>query len=331
MLTDEQKRLRKGRVTASVAPMILGLYPSKGPMDAFLAITGRDNFQGNERTEWGHRLEPQIIRNFVQEYQVEVSPGETCLHQDWAAATPDALVLSDSGDPVAVVECKAVGKRMIPHWSDSGVWRPPAYVEAQVRFQLYCLSQELGCDVNLGIVAVAFDDDDRWEDADHFDYRVAFFEVHRNLELEAQIVSLLRDWHARHILTDTPPPGRSDDEERISALIARKKLPSVPELLLVDEGSSVHADFIKLRDLTLERATLEAKLAILKTGLIRAVGGYSGLNVPGVGTFCAQKRVTVSWQKVAKKFNPAEQDVAPHRTESIVFVPKFEGVKDNEY
>lgn len=60
---------RKKTVGSSDIPTLLGLNAQYGstPYTLWLEKTGRKpGFEGNERTEWGHRLEPVILAKFVE-------------------------------------------------------------------------------------------------------------------------------------------------------------------------------------------------------------------------------------------------------------------------
>ena len=53
--------LRRGRIGASLMPAIVGCNPWKGPLAAWLEVTGRHQDGGDtERTRLGHKLEGPI-------------------------------------------------------------------------------------------------------------------------------------------------------------------------------------------------------------------------------------------------------------------------------
>lgn len=107
---------------ASEIAAVAGLNPHASPWDVWLAKTGQSRFEGNELTEWGHRLEPAIRQKYADEtgYIVEV-PASSMFHpaRPWQRATPDGIVYVQprcGGDGT----CDPSGPAMCAYTDDDG-------------------------------------------------------------------------------------------------------------------------------------------------------------------------------------------------------------------
>lgn len=112
-----------GGIGASQGAAAIGVSEYRTPVDEWLVCTGRaEPFKGNEKTEWGHTLEPVIRAKYVERNGVAVYvPPESMWHPDipWLKATPDGIVLDAGGKSLFVgPQVKNVGLRMAPAWAD---------------------------------------------------------------------------------------------------------------------------------------------------------------------------------------------------------------------
>ena len=133
MLSDEQRLTRWGRVTASIAPAVLGHHKQMDRMDAYNAVRvmNKDDWPSDRRKlvkdpRWlGHLFEEPmrrmlnaiLKRHFVEEAWTEtkIERGEhplafLPLPWDWAAASPDGFIYPayDLPGPIAGFEAKHV-------------------------------------------------------------------------------------------------------------------------------------------------------------------------------------------------------------------------------
>ncbi len=107
--TPEWFELRRGKVTASAAGAILGLSRLSSRVEAHERLRGEgDAAQTTPAMERGARLEPLAIRAFQRAAGLAVAPCGPYVHarDGWLIATPDGVVLNESGRVVAVVEAK---------------------------------------------------------------------------------------------------------------------------------------------------------------------------------------------------------------------------------
>lgn len=137
-LTPQEQEIRRQGIGASEIATIAGLNPFASPVDVWLEKTGRaEPFQGNDRTELGHLMEPVIAAWYGRRVgAAEMTKGTTLVHPEvpWMVATPDYFArFADA--PTRRVEIKLVGFNVKHHWFAGGVICPPEYVWAQCIWQ----------------------------------------------------------------------------------------------------------------------------------------------------------------------------------------------------
>ncbi len=142
MLTPEQIELRKHGIGSSEIAAICGLSQWRTPTDVWLVKTERkDDFEGNEATEIGSRLEFWIAVQYWQrtgEEQFDWGSDRESLatfahsEYEWAIATPDYALISNK-----LLEIKNVGPNACRYWDDSTADGIPLYVWAQVQWQMF--------------------------------------------------------------------------------------------------------------------------------------------------------------------------------------------------
>lgn len=126
-------------VTASKIPVILGVSPYNSPYRLWLEMKGRiEREPAGDAALRGHCLEEGVLEFFEAKHPDWVRVGTQVPVWDELEprflATLDAVFTTPEGETV-IVEVKTVG-RTWEHWRTPEGDRPPAYYEAQVRFQL---------------------------------------------------------------------------------------------------------------------------------------------------------------------------------------------------
>jgi putative phage-type endonuclease len=133
MLSQAQLEQREGRIGSSSVAAVLGLSPWQTPLEAWLQITGREKFAGNEQTQIGEELEAPIA-NLAKARGADgdwVKCNDSVLWDDWAVATPDFIEYGSLPPDAGILEIKNVGEQSVRLW-EAG---PPTYVKAQVFWQ----------------------------------------------------------------------------------------------------------------------------------------------------------------------------------------------------
>jgi putative phage-type endonuclease len=141
-LTREQLEFRRGKVTASNLPAILGIDPyGRTVHDVY-----REMIDGSEKEETipmrvGNMLEPLCLSLIAERGKLALRTGSTITDPErpWLAATPDAESLGLGKLPLVVdaaVEAKAPGLRALRHWGDDDTDQIPEYVAVQCTAQM---------------------------------------------------------------------------------------------------------------------------------------------------------------------------------------------------
>jgi putative phage-type endonuclease len=141
-------------MTASKVAAVVGLSPYVSHYTLWHVLAGNlppdDAMTPAQRR--GHLLEDAVAQYVAEEHQLDLQHGGSWVHRDrpWQAATPDRLAMRpvdpDAAwldyEPHAVVECKTAGE--FENWGPDGTDQVPAYVRAQVLWQLDCLGLRRG-------------------------------------------------------------------------------------------------------------------------------------------------------------------------------------------
>jgi putative phage-type endonuclease len=128
---------------ASEIAAVAGLNPHASPWDVWLAKTGQARFEGNELTEWGHRIEPAIRQKYADAtgYIVEV-PASSMFHSSrpWQRATPDGIVYTT--DAFDLIEGRTIDRlfqaKNVGEWPARRLWEAgvPDYVQLQEQWEM---------------------------------------------------------------------------------------------------------------------------------------------------------------------------------------------------
>lgn len=108
--SDEWLQARKGGIGGSDVGALLGVNPWRSALDVWRDKVGMDEgFAGNQRTEWGHRLEPVVRAHYADTHPrtwVDEVPG-VLAHPDIpeARASLDGLVNDTDGQRILEIKC----------------------------------------------------------------------------------------------------------------------------------------------------------------------------------------------------------------------------------
>jgi predicted phage-related endonuclease len=215
-LTDEQKRARLGKVTATrIAMVALGdEHPYGGARAAFIDAIGEAEEPAGPQAElmaMGNYLEPGILAAYADRTGQVVAPGRVMVHptKEWAAATPDGIVVQAPG----FVQAKHIS-RDAHLWGDEGFGVVPDLYRIQCAWEMA---------VAPGI---------EWDDlAPCIMGRLRIYRIARDTELEGYLWQIAEKFYRDHIVSRIPPPP---DGTPASASWIRRRYPR-------DDGSIVTA------------------------------------------------------------------------------------------
>lgn len=140
--TPEWFAMRRGRITASIVGAILGVAPYMTREEALRRMVrdyhnAESEFTGNVATQYGQTHEPLARLDFEMDSGRTTQDGGIFLFEDWAAASPDALLGEDG---LLEIKCP-YGIRNDNPPSFKKLSDQPHYY-AQIQFQLYCSKRE---------------------------------------------------------------------------------------------------------------------------------------------------------------------------------------------
>jgi putative phage-type endonuclease len=125
------------KMSASKVAAALGLSTFESPFSLYHRMTGAIPPEPeNDQHRRGHYLEPAVVAWFADQHpDWHVAPGKCWRHRDhdWYTASPDRLVVTDSGD-TEVVEVKTAADS--DEWGEAGSDEIPAGYRAQVVCEL---------------------------------------------------------------------------------------------------------------------------------------------------------------------------------------------------
>lgn len=152
--------LRKPVVTSTEVSALFGLSKYQTALELALLKTGQidDNFQENERTKWGTRLESAIAHGMAQEFGVNVEhePKFATLDECRLGASFDFAITGVNDAPCddqrlrimfgkygnGLMEVKNVDRLIFMNeWTDTDA---PAHIELQIQVQMMCYGARWG-------------------------------------------------------------------------------------------------------------------------------------------------------------------------------------------
>lgn len=261
MLTAEQHAQRRGKITASIAPDIIGVSPYRGAIAAWLRITGRHTEDESEQAaddprRWGHHVERELLRWYSETRKVEIAYFGSIEHPTlpWLLATPDAAVFGERG----LVECKNVGARMAHHWPEDGA---PTYVIVQNLVQLAVAEADW-----VDVVASIGGNPPRVVRIRREDY----------VEEMNGVIEMLAAFHRDHIVTDDPPPP----DEATSARDVQGVFPKHTERLATIEGDEDLITLVKrYREASATESEAKEEKERAKAQICARIGDAKGIEV----------------------------------------------------
>jgi predicted phage-related endonuclease len=289
-LTEAQHAERRGRITASLAPAILGHDPFCGPLGAYQRIVGETPAAASNpaAAELGHLLEPVVAEMWRIDQSLGI-PWELLAVEDtlWHPTLPwlGATIDYEASDPVtgerAVLEIKTTGNRR--DWGDDGDAIPD-----RVRLQV-AVQQAVTNSQHPARVAVLFTDEFgellRYFATDghlastvvaelllkSIPGRFRTFTIARDLELERAVLERLTYFYRDHVKPRVPPTPETEADFKVW-------LPKIgPTFLEPDDEQAIA--IARIAELTRLAKETETELRQLKNSLAVAANGFAGFQL----------------------------------------------------
>jgi predicted phage-related endonuclease len=200
-LTEAQRAIRRGRITASIAPSILRVEGSFGsPLTAWLEIMDmpREDIGTMPRVRAGNYFEAGVCAwwqddvGTPNELQATGDGSQTLVHpvHDWLAVTPDRFVVDGTGRRVATLQAKTSAAWNREKWEDLDTHE--VILPDSVRIQ--CALELEVVDLERAYVAVVLGGN-----------RPYFTMIERDRALAAECMKALGAWHLKHVVGNLQP------------------------------------------------------------------------------------------------------------------------------
>jgi predicted phage-related endonuclease len=272
VLTAHQLEQRKGKITASLVPAICGLDPWKGPVQAYLEITGRkvEEAEGeNLAAELGSLLEEPIIRLTERKTGRKIRRRNIWrVLQDGPLAGKVGATLDcdyDVDTDYGEIKTNGVlsGFGINSGWGEEGTDEVPEKVHIQIAAQMLVCPEKQLCIVPALVGRKN---------------GLTIYKVHRNKDLVEAVGDRIARFWRDHIEPDVMPPlEQPADAEYITELT--RSLPVRTEPVAIDPALCMEYDNFR----AMEKAGEEGKkiaAAKIKLALNGAeIGTASGFKV----------------------------------------------------
>lgn len=260
-LTPDERELRRSALGASEIAAVLGLSPTRGPLDVWMtkdkpgrsALVIDDGTRASPEAEVGQFLEQGLLSLYSARTGIEVVRGRTTRHpsKPWAIATPDGLSTRENRG----CECKVVGTWMAEHWTENDV---PDYVFVQCAWCMAVTGRAYW-----DVVALL----------DGTDLRV--YSLARDSELEAVLFREAEAWWKTYVEGDREPSTEDPDEKR--RYLNRRYGRSKGHRIKRTDSDSIVETVRRLTEVKAEIKGLERQETALENVLCEAIGEDYGL------------------------------------------------------
>ncbi len=190
MLSESDKKARRGFITGSRIAAIAGLSPYATALDVF-----REIVEGYEQPESppmvrGRHLESSILSWYREETGADLQKVEFTGHplHEHIGATPDAIATMPDGTK-RIVEAKSVSFRLGEQWGNAGTDQIPTHYMPQVQFEMGCTG------LMLADVPALFGGEE-----------LRIYTVKFDPELFGMLVETAERFWKDHIIPKVPPP-----------------------------------------------------------------------------------------------------------------------------
>jgi putative phage-type endonuclease len=282
---------------------IIGKNPWKSPVQVWLEKTGRaerEDLAGNERVEWGKRLERVVAEKYQEEKQLPiVKPNpEKLFHPEipWYAGSPDYIVAGEG-----LAEIKTAGAEQYSRWA-AGV--PEHYFVQPVWY--------------LPLVRLTFQ-----IEVEYIEWPVLFggnkFEIFRQevmpeiKDLEGELLAAADEFRTKYILADIPPNIEIDGSK-----LCQSALKAIWRANDMDYITTPTGDMIE-RCRALRQAQKAAKEAeeaerAAVNALMADIEDFSGIKLPDGSRIDWKTRAgNVSYKSVCDELGAPAELLEKHR------------------
>lgn len=311
-LTEEQRRIRRGGVTGTDLPALLGLSPFATPFDVWLEkmdkAPPREQTEDMERGTFLEAGARQWYAHRTGALRVD-EPGTVVSRRNpLIIATPDG-VAHFTGD-VRALEIKMPSSAR--DWGEPGTDAVPDYYLPQCLWELAALDME-----RADVFAV-------------LDGKPRLYHVTRDVELEGLLVEQAECFWRDYVVTGKPPEVTAADLPSVSRWLKRHDtaehldfatLPATAQVTLEEYARAYHE-----QDAATQRLNLWEARAKMVLGGAPGVRGLPEETGWGRIDFTAQESGRVAWKAVAEAL-AKQHGVGPTQLSALVAENTGEGAR----
>lgn len=286
MLTLEQKKLRLGKITSSVAAAALGLNKRMTPLAAWMCARGEMPDIRSKMTQRGELLE-EVTVSYPLELMPEISRFESAPFRqhkkyDFFGDSSDALYFAENGKLIYVGEAKTSAQGMGTQWGEEKTDQIPIEYLIQCHWHLAHWPEVDTCLVPVLIGG--------------FEFEFRLYQVTRNIELEGILLEDLAKWHKDYVQSGKIPPVTSGDTEYIQKLYPENKMSFMPD------SPAIESLVLKKQELGSKIKTLQSEEECVKNQLRSIIGDHEGVSGYWGKLYYRGGHETqkIDWEKVAK-------------------------------
>lgn len=294
-LTEKDHKTRSNGIGSSEIAMLIyvdgkPLSPWGGSHKLWRKKTGRGKeAKPKSYMSRGNYMESGILDWYAHDHGVAWTKPPSMRHpkHTHVVDSVDALTYDPQGPRDRILRCV---EAKASHWSNAGEWGAagtdeiPEYYIVQCQWHLGLHMPEQGiCDVPMD------------NGTKRTDYSVRY-----DPELYLCLVDIAQKFWRDHIDADLEPPDddHADTSKWLSGYLSQRQ--GMGYLEADDELRNIMLDY---REMLLDQDAHQAKLDELKVSLMRAIGEYDGLVIPGT-------KMRISWKQAKDSVTPNWQDIA---------------------
>lgn len=252
--------MRRKMIQASDAAKVLGLSKFGTIMDVWIDKTDPNPPIDAPHLMGGRKFEQVILEWFADVEQCEIEfadPFEIISADRWprVGATLDALRLPER----TPIDAKLIDRPKASEWGEPGSDDMPVYYAVQLVVQMAVV------DAPFAELAVRFPG-----------AQPVGFRIHRDLDVEREVMGRCQDFYERHVLTRVPPP--IDNTESYASYLKSRLTQATQQLVLAEP--EMHTIVVNREEARERLEHAEAEVRFFDNVLKATIGSNRGLQGP---------------------------------------------------